>query len=177
MNGRVALLRGVNVGGNKVVPAATLRALGEALGFGSPQTVVNSGNLVFSSDRDPADLEAAIGAALIGRLNVRSDVYVRKADAWRELMDANPFPDAAARNPSQLTLIILREPPSADVLERLRAVAAQGERFEAQGAAIYFDFLHGMGTSKLAERSTKLVGTGRNWNTVSKIAALLSLPD
>src|SRR5260370_30248383 len=58
---QIALLRGINVGGNKKVEMARLRALMEELGYGDVRTYVNSGNVVFSGPRrSEKHLEAAI---------------------------------------------------------------------------------------------------------------------
>ncbi len=174
MSRRVALLRGVNVGGNKPAPAAELRALGEGLGLADPQTVVNSGNLVFGSERTPEELETALADAVETRLGFRCEVFVRTSEAWRALIDGNPYSDAAERNGSQLMLTLLRRQPTEAELAALGAAAAPDERVEIRPGVIYADFPQGLGRSKLAERMSKLPGTGRNWNTVLKIAALLA---
>lgn len=173
MTGRVALLRGVNVGGNKVVPAPALKALAEGLGLEAPRTVINSGNLVFRSARPPGELEPAIGAAMEAQLGVSCGVFVLTDADWAELIAANPFPDAAERDASQLLALVLRGPADPAQIEALRATAAPGERLQARGRVLYCDFVGGMGTSKMGSRATRLDGTGRNWNTVLKIDALL----
>jgi uncharacterized protein (DUF1697 family) len=71
---------------------------------------------------------------------------------------------------------VLRRPIEADLLDQLRAIAGPNERLETRGRVLYCDFADGMGTSKMGARATRLDGTGRNWNTVLKIAALLSPP-
>jgi uncharacterized protein (DUF1697 family) len=58
----VALLRGVNVGGNHPVPKGEFRAVLEGLGFYDVTIYINSGNAVFSSDHEPvaSDIRAAL---------------------------------------------------------------------------------------------------------------------
>ena len=72
----IALLRGVNVGGNKLVSMAALRAWAEQLGLVAPRTLLQSGNLVFASEPTGAELEtwlereAAERLALVHRFSV-----------------------------------------------------------------------------------------------------------
>ncbi len=172
-DGRVALLRGVNVGGNKSVPARALREVAEELGFGEPRTLINSGNLVFRSPAGETELRGALEAAVEARTGVRCEVFVRTADEWRGLISANPFPEAAEDRPSKLLLTVLHEPPASAAVEALLAYAAPGERLVSQGRGLYADFPDGMGRSKMAERLVKLGGTGRNWNTVTRLQAML----
>lgn len=174
MNGRVALLRGVNVGGNKVVPAAALRAVAERLGLEGARTLINSGNLVFRSDHDGDELQDLLSDGIAADIGVRCDVFVRTDAEWTGMIAANPFPDAAERDASQLLALVLRSPPDPAAVEALRTTAAPGERLQAVGRTLYCDFAGGMGISKMGSRATKLDGTGRNWRTVTKIAALLS---
>ena len=111
----VALLRGVNVGGNKGVPMSELKAVATALSLGDPRTLLQSGNLVFSaSDPKTADLERRLEAGIAERIGVKTEVCVRTAATWRRLVEANPFPEAAKDDPSHLLLIAFKSPPSPD---------------------------------------------------------------
>lgn len=60
----VALLRGINVGGNHRVSKTEFQAVLEGLGFDNIVTYINSGNAVFSSDHEPkaGDVQAALEA-------------------------------------------------------------------------------------------------------------------
>lgn len=175
-DGRVALLRGVNLGSTNKVSVAELKMLAKALGFTDPRTVVNSGNLVFRDARGTAALAELIEAEVAARTGVRCAVLVRTEADWRDLLAANPFPEAATRNPSQLLVTVLSKPADAQQIAALRAFATI-ERIEAIGRAIYTDFAGALAASRLgnalmAKRGPD--GTSRNWNTVQKIAALLA---
>ena len=66
----VALLRGINVGGHKPVAMADLRALLAALGFEAPQSLLQSGNLVFRSGASAvAEIERTLAAGMTKRLS------------------------------------------------------------------------------------------------------------
>jgi uncharacterized protein (DUF1697 family) len=173
-----ALLRGINVGGNKKVPMADLRAMTARLGLDDPRTLLQSGNLVFSAKTQPmARLEALLEDATKKHIGVECSYLLRSAVEWKEIIAANPFPKQATSDPSHLAVTFCRDAPSAAALKALRAEARGEEDFKALGRELFGWYPAGMGTSKLALALSKnrlgTICTARNWNTVMKIAALL----
>ncbi len=178
MTRRIALLRGVNVGGNRKVAMADLKAMVEALGFTDVKTLLASGNVVFEAgDRSDDELEALLEAEAGKRLGLVTHVIVRGPAAWRAMMDANPLPDEAEREPSRFLVNVAREIVTPDMLAMIRAVATPGERIKAVGRCVYIFFGDGVADSKAAlvfgRKALGLTSTGRNWNTVQKIADLI----
>ena len=88
----VALLRGINVGKAKRVAMAQLRALCESLGYGHVQTLLNSGNIVFSAARADPRAAARIEKEIAARLGVESRVLVITAGELDAIMAENPLP-------------------------------------------------------------------------------------
>ena len=177
----IALLRGINVGGNKKVPMADLRDLLGLLGFGEPRSLLQSGNVVFRSDvRKAAQLEQVLETEVQKRFGLQSDVFVRDAVEWPALMDGNPFHDEATRDPGHLIVMFLRDAPDTKSQDALRASIVGRETFVVIGRHAYFVYPDGMGTSKLTgaivEKKLGTRGTARNWNTVMKLGALVA-PD
>ena len=173
---RIGLLRAVNVGGAKMI-MAELRAMMEAAGFKGAQTLVQTGNLVFDAPAgSDAALEARIEAEMAARLGVTTDVIVRTAAEWDAAIAANPMPDAARADPSHLVLMPLKDAVDDGALERLRSVIKGRETVEIVGRELYAYYPDGIGTSKLVikliERQLGTRTTGRNWNTVLKLAEL-----
>ena len=173
----IALLRGINVGGNKLVAMADLRALVARLGFADVRTLLQSGNLVFRSDRrSPAQLERVLEAETTQRLGLEAAYFVRTAGEWHAVVARNPFRAEAARDPARLAVMVLKDAPAARAVAALRAAITGREAVRAAGRHLYAVYPDGMGRSRLTHTLIeKLLGTratGRNWNTVRKLAEL-----
>ena len=100
----VALLRGINVGGNKRLAMPDLRRVAESLGWRDVVTVLATGNLIFTPGRgtpDSAKLSARLERALLddGKLQVR--VVVLSAAQVATVTREQPF-GAKVDNPSRL---------------------------------------------------------------------------
>src|ERR1043165_4256975 len=90
-----ALLRGINVGGNKKVPMAELRTLLEGLGYGGVRTYLQSGNAVFAAGHgDEESLAGEITKAIAQHFGFTVDVIVRDHAHLRAIRDDCPFPAA-----------------------------------------------------------------------------------
>lgn len=178
MTMRLALLRGVNVGGARKIAMADLKALIEALGFTDVKTLLQSGNVVFRAGEEAeADLEALLEAETERRLGLKTSYLVRDSRQWRAIIDANPFPKEAHAEPSRTLVTVGRTVMPAEALDAVRAVMLPHEKLGAVERQVYAYFGEGMGQSKAAEvlnrKAVKAIATGRNWNTVLKIGALL----
>ena len=172
----IALLRGINVGGNKLVAMAELRALLSELGLSNPRTMLQSGNVVFDSARKtPAQLERLLESEVERRFKMSVDVFVRTADEWKTVIARNPFKAEAARDPARLLVMFLRDAPSAKHLAVLEAAIVGPETPRAVGSQVYLVYPEGVGRSKLTNVALEKIlmtrGSARNWNTVVKLAA------
>src|SRR4051812_23209323 len=172
----VALLRGINVGGNKKVPMADLRAMTEAMGFADVKTLLQSGNMVFTGKSTPtAKLEAQLETSTRDEIGVDCSFIVRTEDEWRAIVKANPFAAMAKSDPSHLLLQACKEAPTTSAVNALRVHAVPGEEIRLVGRELFICYPHGVGESKLAAALARpILGTpssGRNWNTVLKIEA------
>jgi uncharacterized protein (DUF1697 family) len=175
----IALLRGVNLAGRRAVAMADLRAFATSLGFGEVVTLLQSGNLVFTSARQScAALERLFEAEAEKYLGLRTDFHVRSAEEWQAIINDNPFPAEAKRDPSHLLVVCLKDAPGAKAFAALQDAITGPERVLGHGRHAYVYYPAGVGRSKLTTALTDKVlgtrGTGRNWNTVSKLGALAS---
>ncbi len=177
MSIHIALLRGINVGGHNKVAMSDLRDLFGALGFTGVTSVLQSGNLVFQSDRrSGAALERLLETETAERLAVTVDYFVRTANEWEKIVARNPFPDEAKSDPSHLVVMFLKAAPPAKNVDALRAAIRGPEIISSDGKQLYVVYPTGIGRSKLTtaliEQKLGSRGTGRNWSTVLKLAAL-----
>ena len=170
----ICLLRGVNVGGHTKIKMDVLRALCESLGLESPQTYIQSGNVVFKTkERNLKQLARKIEQAIEGKVGFRPAVILRTVAELAETLATNPFAKRRDLNPSKLLITFLAEAPSALALKELAKIEADPEEMMVNGCEIFVYFPDGMGRSKFPwTRIGKILGstgTGRNWNTANKL--------
>jgi uncharacterized protein (DUF1697 family) len=172
----VALLRGINVGGNKMVAMATLREMLESLGFGDVKTLLQTGNAVFRGPaKSPAKLEQQLEAAMKDHFEMSCDYHVRTAAELKAAIDANPLQAEATKDPSRFTVTFFKAPLDKAAVKAAQAAIDGPEILRADGRHLYMYWPDGQGRSKAGiavGKALKVNGTARNWNTVLKLAAL-----
>ncbi|WP_300011761.1 DUF1697 domain-containing protein [Pseudonocardia sp.] len=171
----VALLRGINVGRNKRIAMAELRALLTDLGHTEVRTLLNSGNaVVTAADATAAEHAARIEAAIENRLAMAVPCVVLTADDLRTIAAGNPFAEIADDG-SRMMVHVLAGPPGPDLLDGYDPVASDPEHARLVGRVIYQwcpdGLLAAPGVGWPADR--RVLVTTRNWNTITKLVALL----
>lgn len=170
------LLRAVNLAGRRLAMADFKAALADA-GLPEARTLGASGNAVVRAAAADAKLEARIEAGLKAAFGASPDVFVRDGKQLAAVLAANPFSKTAVEKPQHLLVVFLRGEPDGAAVEALRARISGPEEIAAGPGCLFASFPEDIGHSKLTsatiERGLKLRGTGRNWNTVAKLAALL----
>lgn len=165
----VALFSGINVGGNRIVKMAELRAFFEELGLEAVATYIQSGNVVFKAhSADAAALSMSIETAFEQRWSFRSRIFVRNLDWYEKLVAGNPYPEVAGE-PTKLHAYVFERAPTALEIGLLAERNSGPERFEVKSDVLYLHAPDGLGKSKFAEilpRALKVPGTARNWRTV-----------
>ncbi len=174
----VALLRAINLPGTNRLSMADLRAWMSGLGYAGAQTLLQTGNVIFDGGTvAPSRLESRLERESAGRLKLPTEFFVRSGREWATLVDANPFPEAAKSDPARLVVFFLRVAPTAGAVTSLQRKITGRELVRAVGRQAYIIYPDGQGRSRLTnaliERSLGSRGTARNWNTVTKLAALL----
>jgi uncharacterized protein (DUF1697 family) len=172
----IALLRGINVGGHRMIAMSVLCEFLEAVGCERPRSLLQSGNLVFGSEKRTAgDVERWLEAEAAKRLKISAEFFVRTPKEWRDVIARNPFRDEAERDPARLHLIVLKKAPTKPGVAALRAAIVGREVVASGSRHLYAVYPDGAGTSRLtaAVIDSKLGTrcTARNWNTVLKLAA------
>jgi uncharacterized protein (DUF1697 family) len=172
----VGFLRAVNVG-NRRVGMDDLRRAVEALGFSSVRTLLNSGNVVFRTDeRDPGTVERRLESGCASPTGLAVEFVVRNLPSLERAIVANPYPEFARRDPGHLLVIFLKSAPSAKDAAAFVDGLEGPEEARVLGAHAYVTYPAGIGRSRLTlpriEAAIGARGTGRNWNTVRRLAAL-----
>lgn len=175
----IALLRAVNLGPHNKVGMSDLRTLLAGLGFDDAQTLLQSGNIVFSGGSTTTGaLEQTLERAAARQLGVDTDFFVRTAKEWQAIVDANPFPREAKDDPSHLLAVLLKDEVSAADVTVLQNTVVGREVVRAKGRCAYIVYPDGIGRSKLTtamiEKTLGTRCTARNWNTVLKLQTLAS---
>jgi uncharacterized protein (DUF1697 family) len=165
---QIALLRGINVGGNKRVEMARLRALLEELGYQGVRTYVNSGNAVFSG---PRRSEKHLEAAIAKTFGFDVPVVLRSRDELADIVQANPLRDIATDPAKHLVVFC-----SAEASTDLDPADFAPETFHVRGREVYLWMPGGIRDSPLAKllanKSLGAKSTARNWRTVEKLLEL-----
>jgi uncharacterized protein (DUF1697 family) len=169
----VALLRGINnIGASKRIAMADLRALFERLGFRDVRTVLNSGNVVFSSDgRNRRDVLAAIEEGVHAECGVACTVVLLSATEVAAAVRENPFVGASV-NPSDLLVVAPRKRSDLERLRPLLKVRWAPEKLARGSRVAYLWCARGVARSPLwatVERVLERSATARNIATMTKL--------
>jgi uncharacterized protein (DUF1697 family) len=171
----VALFRGINVGGNHMLPMKELKALLERHGCADVQTYIQSGNAIFrSANADNEALASRLTAAVLKSHGFEPRVLLLSCNELEKAVAGNPFPQAAA-NPKSLHLFFLADVPRKPDLKALESLKAPTEQFALKGRVFYLYTPSGFGPSKVAERVERVLGvaaTARNWRTVTTLLGM-----
>ena len=162
----IALLRAVNVGGTGKLPMAELVAICERAGFTRVQTYIASGNVVFNTRLARAKAKAALEQGLMDYAGKPVGVLIRTPEEMARVRDGNPFPQAA---PNRVVVVFLDAALASGWEQRLKHHG--DEQLVSDGLELYVHYGDGMAQSKLLIPDAKL-GTGRNLNTVARLAAM-----
>jgi uncharacterized protein (DUF1697 family) len=169
----IALFRGINVGGNNLLPMKELTAQLEKHGAQGVQTYIQSGNAVFRHEAGNAvQLSNRISAAIRESHGFEPRVILLDVAEIERAIAANPYPAAEAKT---LHFYFLADEPSAPDLLRLDGLKQNDEQFTLIHKVFYLYAPAGIGRSKLAVQVEKALGvaaTARNWRTVGKIGAM-----
>lgn len=175
----IALLRGINVGGNNILPMKDLRDLLAEFGYEDAATYIQSGNCVFRSvETDAPVIADNIGSAIEGGFGFRPHVFMLTPGTLNAALEANPFPQGV-NDPKSVHLFFLAKSVNAD-LDALAKFSKENEAFSLTDEVFYLYAPDGIARSKLAENIGKFVPvpmTARNLRTSIKLAELAQAVD
>jgi uncharacterized protein (DUF1697 family) len=178
MNQFVALLRGINVGGKNLIKMTDLKACFEALGFTNVLTYIQSGNVLFSAHQSgQARLTSQIEDALSKTFNYTSRVVLRSEKEMKAVVAGAPKGFGSEPAAYRYDVIFLKDPlTAAEAMQSVSTKEGVDQAFAGDGV-LYFSRLISKATqshlSRIVSMPVYQSMTIRNWNTTTKLLALI----
>jgi uncharacterized protein (DUF1697 family) len=177
MNTYFALLRGINVSGQKLINMKELQKHLSTLELLNIRTYIQSGNIIFESENESEkELSKKIEARILAAYAFEVPTFIINKTALEKIIFENPFEINTENEFSKPYVIFLEELPSNEQIDKLMALNSENEQFVFNGNVIYIVYKNGAGKSKLTnsffESKLKIKATTRNWNTVNKLMTL-----
>lgn len=173
-----AFLRGVNMTGHNSIKMNDLKTLFISIGIKDAETYIQSGNVFFRDHGTiaPSSLSSRIEQAILERFNYTIPSMMRTEKELSELFSVNPYLEEPDFNPARMAVIFLHDVPSEDQLKKVADVDYPPDKFKIIGRDIFIYCPNGFGKTKLYtnffEKKMGVLGTARNWKTISTILGL-----
>jgi len=172
----IALLRGINVSGQKQIKMPDLKSLFEESGFQNIETYIQSGNVIFTSkEKLPEKLEQKISLAIKRKFGFDVQIIVLTPEEIEYVLNNNPFIKKKKQS-EKLYVTFLAKSPSNENINKLNAIDYSPEEYIIDGRYIYLFVPNGYGKAKLNnnffESKLNVSATTRNWKTVNKMFEL-----
>jgi len=174
----IAILRGINVSGQKLIKMADLKKMFESLDFQDVKTYIQSGNIAFKSKPESdEDLQKQIHQAIQKTFDFDIPVTVLNEKELKKTQQNNPFLKARKEDESKLHVTFLSEEPDKDLAENLKETAQfLPDEWILAGRSVYIFCPGGYGKTKLSnnffEKKLKVTATTRNWKTVNELVEM-----
>lgn len=175
----LALLRGINVGGNNIIKMADLKACFESMNFTQVVTYIQSGNVIFEcEDQDKITLTNQIENELSVRFNYNSKIVLITQNQLKTVVSKAPEDFGAKPEEYRYDVLFLKEPlTSAIAIQGIVEREGVDHTYEGEGVLYFSRLISKAGQSYL----NKIIAlpiyksmTIRNWNTTTKLLELMN---
>lgn len=171
----IALLRGINVSGQKMVKMDALKYAFETLNLSYVRTYLQSGNVVFHSEiADHNLLSEQLEAKILSEFGFRVPVILRNRDRFVKIIINNPYTE----NTKNLYVTFLSSLPGEKEMKILQKTENYGKDYCIWEDVVFLHCKEGYGNFKFNnnffENKLKLTATTRNWKTVVALEAMLN---
>ena len=178
MTKKIAILRGINVGGKRKILMADLRLICEKLGFSNVKTYIQSGNVIFEVAKKATDIKMAedLEKAILDKYGFEVPVIVKSAAKIAQAVQDNPFYQQDLEEIKPLHLTFLKESPSAENLAKTETYDYAPDKFVIKDKCVFIycegKYHQSKLTNNFFEKKLKVAATTRNWKTVLKLLEL-----
>jgi uncharacterized protein (DUF1697 family) len=174
----IAMLRGINVSGQKPVKMPALAAMFESLGYTGAVTYIQSGNVVFrSASSGGSSIAQHIEAGIKKEFGYDVPVIVRRSDELESIIRSCPFVGRSSTDTARLYVTFLSAAPSQEATKKILSVPLKtSDEFIISGDEVFLHCPNGYGNTQLSntffEKFLNVRATTRNWNTVNTLYAM-----
>ena len=173
MNTYISILRGINVGGNRVIKMDALRRIYEDLGYINVRTYIQSGNVIFQSDQsDPKEMEMGISNKIKVIFSFDVPVIVKTKDELAGIFRNNPFLQTHTNEIDKLHVTLFSSQPELSDNVNMN-IGLGNDKFAFGDSVMYLYCPDGYGKTKLPnqylEQKLKVIATTRNWKTITEL--------
>ena len=170
----IALLRGINVSGQKKIRMIDLRDHLDELGWEGILTYIQSGNIIFRCQKgNPVKIANEIKLKLKEKYGFDVPALVLEPQDLLHIIQNHPFARDPGNVVERLAVTFLFDKPQADLVKNLEGIRQPNEHFQVYGKFIFLYYPDGFGravfTNNAFEKALQTEATTRNWNTIHKL--------
>lgn len=171
----IVLLRGINVGGHKVIKMADLKRVFESIGLKQVKTYIQSGNIVFESEEDINFLKDRIQSEIKNEFDFDVPVMLRTYGEFINIIKQCPYEVHSLLEGESVHVAFLANVLSEEESSQLLTFKSELEDCYIDEKVAYLFFKNSIRNSKLMNQFQKLhtPATVRNWRTVNKLKAIV----
>lgn len=172
----IAVLRGINVSGQRMINMKDLKALMIKAGFTNVMTYIQSGNIVFGSEeKNTKTHEKKITEVIQGHYGFEVPILILTVSDIEKILQNNPYLDGK-KDITKLHVTLLEKSPDSKLLTSTRDEKYQSDEFHIDGTLIYLYCPDGYGMTKFStmffEKKLGVTATTRNWKTIESLERL-----
>lgn len=174
----ISILRGINLGGHKMIKMDALRKMYETLDFTDVKTYIQSGNVIFTYKKaNYEDLENKIAENIVKIFGFDTPVIVKTSDEILAVLQNNPFAEKHNEDEKALHVTFLSKIPNVADVEKIKNEQYNGDEFVIVEKNVYLYCVNSYHKTKLSntffESKLKVTATTRNWRTVNELGKMV----
>ncbi|MDO6436779.1 DUF1697 domain-containing protein [Cyclobacterium sp. 1_MG-2023] len=178
MDKKIAILRGINVGGKRKILMVDLKSLFEEIGYSEISTYIQSGNVIFTSadKADEKEMANRIEKAIEEKFGFEVPVIVRTAKDLQKTLSNNPYYKDGEMDISPLHITFLAQNPTSENLDKIKTFDFPPDKYTIEGKDVFIycegKYHQSKLTNNFFENKLKVKATTRNLKTVKKLCEL-----